>query len=211
VAPDVIKEKGIPVGNVYDKYGTRNPVARYLVGKFLEEVLDLARQTNARVVHEVGCGEGHLTQLMADTVSAQVKGSDFSSTMIERATAENRRPNVSFVQRDIYALGPEDSAELIVCCEVLEHLERPEDALEALSRITPGHIILSVPREPLWRLLNVARGKYISDWGNTPGHLQHWSRVAFLRLLNKYFHVIAVRSPIPWTIALCRTGKSQPG
>jgi 2-polyprenyl-3-methyl-5-hydroxy-6-metoxy-1,4-benzoquinol methylase len=211
VAPEIIKEQGIPVGNVYDKYGTRNPLARYLVGEFLANVLDLARQTDARSVHEIGCGEGHLTQLIADTISAQVKGSDFSSAMIERATAENRRPNVSFIQRDIYALGPEDSAELIVCCEVLEHLERPEDALSVLSGITSGHVILSVPREPLWRVMNMARGKYLRDRGNTPGHLQHWSRAAFLRLLKQHFQVVAVRSPVPWTIALCRKGRSQPG
>jgi 2-polyprenyl-3-methyl-5-hydroxy-6-metoxy-1,4-benzoquinol methylase len=211
VAPEVIKEQGVPVGNVYDKYGTRNPFARYLVGKFLADVLDLARQTGARDVHEIGCGEGRLTQLIAGTGPAQVKGSDFSSTMIERAMAENHRPNVTFVQRDIYDLGPEDSAELIVCCEVLEHLERPEYALSVLSGITSGHIILSVPREPLWRVMNMARGKYLRDRGNTPGHLQHWSRAAFLRLLKQHFQVVAVRSPVPWTVALCRKGRSQPG
>ncbi|WP_207642472.1 hypothetical protein, partial [Desulfosporosinus sp. I2] len=67
-----------------------------------------------------------------------------------------------------------------------------------------NHIILSVPREPLWRILNLARGKYIPDLGNTPGHIQHWSKKSFLRLVNRYFDVLEVKSPLPWTMVLCR-------
>lgn len=201
---EIIKEKGIPVGNVYDKYGSKNPIARYLMGNFIANVLELASQTGARDVHEIGCGEGRLTQLIARLGPAQVRGSDFSSAMVEQASRENDKPNVSFSQRDIYSLGPEDSAELIVCCEVLEHLEQPREALAKLSDVVSAHIILSVPREPLWRILNLARGRYLADWGNTPGHLQHWSKNAFLRMLGEYFDVTTVRSPIPWTIALCR-------
>jgi hypothetical protein len=30
-----------------------------------------------------------------------------------------------------------------------------------------------VPREPIWRIGNMARGRYLGDLGNTPGHIQH--------------------------------------
>ena len=52
--------------------------------------------------------------------------------------------------------------------------------------------------------LNLARGKYIKDLGNTPGHLQHWSKKSFITLVEKYFTVIEVKSPLPWTMLLCR-------
>jgi hypothetical protein len=73
-----------------------------------------------------------------------------------------------------------------------------------MARVSGRHLLVSVPREPLWRSLNVFRGAYLGALGNTPGHLNHWSRAAFLRLLEDYGHVVAVRSPVPWTMALVR-------
>ena len=200
----VIKEHGIPVGNVYDKYHTRNPIARYLVGNFLSNVLELVRQTGARDIHEVGCGEGHLSQRIAGLPVDRVRGSDMSEQMIALARTENQRANVSFEVKDVYRLDETDAAELIVCCEVLEHLDDPRRALERLSALAGKCCILSVPREPMWRCLNMLRGKYIGDLGNTPGHIQHWSRAGFRTLIGDYFDLVEVRSPVPWTIALCR-------
>ncbi|MGD8977196.1 MAG: class I SAM-dependent methyltransferase [Gammaproteobacteria bacterium] len=200
----VIKEHGIPVGNVYDKYHTRNPIARYLVGNFLSNVLELVRQTGARDIHEVGCGEGHLSQRIAGLQVDRVRGSDMSEQMIALARTENQRANVSFEVKDVYRLDETDAAELIVCCEVLEHLDDPRRALERLAALAGKYCILSVPREPMWRCLNMLRGKYIGDLGNTPGHIQHWSRAGFRSLIGEYFDLVEVRSPVPWTIALCR-------
>ncbi len=47
-------------------------------------------------------------------------------------------------------------------------------------------------------------GQVPAGGGNTPGHLQHWSRAGFLRLVADYFEVVEVRTPLPWTMALCR-------
>ena len=92
----------------------------------------------------------------------------------------------------------------MVCCEVLEHLEQPELALKTLKRVTGRYLILSVPREPLWCAMNLARAKYISRLGNTPGHIQHWSKRGFIRLVSKCFDVLEVKSPLPWTMLLCK-------
>jgi hypothetical protein len=54
-------------------------------------------------------------------------------------------------------------------------------------------------------VLNLARGHYWRDLGNTPGHLQHWSTLAFLDLLQDHLEVLELRTPLPWTMALCRT------
>ena len=59
-------------------------------------------------------------------------------------------PTDLFRQRSIYDLKPnEDGADLIVCCEVLEHLEDPQLGLAALRSVVTDHLIISVPREPL--------------------------------------------------------------
>ena len=87
---------------------------------------------------------------------------------------------------------------------LVEHLEDPVRALDVLAQLARPWLLASVPREPLWRALNMARGAYLGDLGNTPGHLQHWSRRAFLRFLSTRLDVVEVRTPLPWTIALCR-------
>jgi hypothetical protein len=87
----------------------------------------------------------------------------------------------------------------------MEHLDDPEAALEIVARLASPWAIVSVPREPLWRVLNLGRLKYVRALGNTPGHLQHWSRRSFLEFLEPRLKVVAVRSPVPWTMALCRS------
>jgi SAM-dependent methyltransferase len=100
----------------------------------------------------------------------------------------------------------ESSFELAAAIEVLEHLPDPERTLAEMARVADKHLLVSVPREPLWRGLNLARGAYLTELGNTPGHLNHWSKRGFVALLSRYGEVIEVRSPFPWTMLLVRVG-----
>ena len=94
---------------------------------------------------------------------------------------------------------------MVVCSEVLEHLENPRKALENLINATRNYLILSVPREPIWRILNILRGKYWSDFGNTPGHIQHWGSYNFIRFLkNDEMKIVKVKRPFPWTMVLLK-------
>ena len=195
-----------PGGNVYDKYGTRNPVERRLVGAFLDDVRDLAVRSEAAEAHEVGCGEGELSLMLARE-GIRIRGSDVSAEVIEEARrrAEEAGLEVDYRAAPIESLeAPGDAAELIVCCEVLEHLDDPEAGLEKLASLASPWLLVSVPREPIWRVLNLARLKYVGELGNTPGHLGHWSRQGFLSFLGSRVEVVEARSPLPWTIALCR-------
>jgi hypothetical protein len=85
---------------------------------------------------------------------------------------------------------------------VLEHVPEPEATLAEMARVARGHLLVSVPREPLWRGLNMARGAYWRDLGNTPGHVNHWSKRGFVSLLSRYGAVEEARSPFPWTMLL---------
>lgn len=202
-----LTEKGVVVGNCYDKYGSRNPIVRWLMKGFESALTELVDKVKPASIHEVGCGEGYWTLRWLERGIA-ARGSDFSETVIElaRANAVERKisPDV-FKVCSIYDLDPaSDAAELVVCCEVLEHLERPEDGLRCLQMVASPYLIVSVPREPLWSIMNMARGKYLSSFGNTPGHIQRWSRREFIRFVSCYFEVEEVRTPVPWTMLLCR-------
>jgi 2-polyprenyl-3-methyl-5-hydroxy-6-metoxy-1,4-benzoquinol methylase len=202
-----IKEDGIVIGNAYDKYGSRNLIVRRLMQRFELSLTDFVTKAAPQSIHEIGCGEGYWV-LRWQELGFEARGCDFSSKVIEiaRKNAKNHKLSMSlFKTRSIYDLAQDvDAADLIVCCEVLEHLERPEEGLRALQRVVGRYLIVSVPREPIWCVLNLARGKYIADFGNTPGHIQHWSKRGFVALVSKYFEVVEVKIPLPWTMLLCR-------
>jgi len=204
------QENGIVIGNAYDKYGSRNPVVRWLMEGFNNSLTELVAKAAPKTIHEIGCGEGYWV-MQWNQQGLNARGSDFSSQVIELAQANAKDNDLStdaYMQRSIYDLEPDcDSADLIVCCEVLEHLENPEAGLQALQNIASKHIIISVPSEPVWCALNLARGKYILNLGNTPGHIQHWSRSGFVKLVSQYFDIIEVKSPLPWTMLLGQTKK----
>jgi 2-polyprenyl-3-methyl-5-hydroxy-6-metoxy-1,4-benzoquinol methylase len=201
-----LSEDGVIVGNAYDKYGSSNPVVQHIMRGFDAALTQLVRRAAPSSIHEIGCGEGYwvLRWLKEGLIAS---GSDFSGTVIdiacENAGAQGVSPDV-FARRNIYDIEPDEvDADLVVCCEVLEHLVDPERALRILESLRASHLILSVPREPLWSTMNLVRGKYVSALGNTPGHIQRWSRRAFLRLVARHFDIVEVCTPIPWTMVLC--------
>ncbi len=163
--------------------------------------------TGAAEAHEVGCGEGELVRRLA-VRGLRVRGTDASADVIAEAQRRAGEAGVSahFRIARVEELDPAiHAAQLIVCCEVMEHLPDPDGALSIVASLASPWAIVSVPREPLWRALNMARLKYLGSLGNTPGHLSHWSRRSFVRFLEARLEVVEVRAPLPWTMALCRT------
>lgn len=203
-------EQGIFIGNRFDKYGSKNPVVRALMAGFdrgLYELLQLAEPV--RSVLEVGCGEGHVTARLADRLpNARVLGVDFSRAIVDEACEYH--PALEFRVCSIYDAPSLGRWSLVVACEVFEHLDDPARALDAVCRAATGHVLITVPREPLWRLLNLARGRYWRALGNTDGHVQHWSRRALLRFVSTRLDVVATRTPLPWTQVLGRPRAAAP-
>jgi len=197
---------GVVVGNAYDKYASANPLVKWIMNGFETALDDLVAKASPKDIYEIGCGEG-FWELRLLSQGKQIRGSDFSSSVIEIARSNASKQGIDpgvFHTKSIYDVDSEDDvADLVVCCEVLEHLENPELGLASLQKIVGRRLILSVPREPVWRILNVARGKYLSQLGNTPGHIQHWSSSEFINLVSQYFRLLEIKNPFPWTMLLC--------
>jgi 2-polyprenyl-3-methyl-5-hydroxy-6-metoxy-1,4-benzoquinol methylase len=189
-----------------EKYQSANPISRALVSNFLRTLIDIVAKSGAKEAHEIGCGEGQITGLLA-RAGLSVRGCDLSPAALAVAKSETERAklDIEYKQKSVYDLTPEvDSAELVLCCEVLEHLTDPDEALRTLVGITKRHLLVSVPREPIWQVLNMARGKYLTALGNTPGHYNHWSRGDFVNFVSRRADIVEVRSPLPWTVILCK-------
>ncbi len=199
-------EDGIVTGNTYDKYGSANPVVRRLMAGFEHALDELLARAEPRSLLDVGCGEGVLVQRWAQRLpESRVVGLDLQEESIQAGWAARTAPNLSYRVMDSEDLAfATDEFELVTAIEVLEHVPDPEHTLSEMARCAERHLLVSVPREPLWRMLNMARGAYWSELGNTPGHLNHWSRQSFVRLCSKHGDVVESRSPFPWTMLLVR-------
>jgi 2-polyprenyl-3-methyl-5-hydroxy-6-metoxy-1,4-benzoquinol methylase len=201
-----VSDSGIVTGNTYDKYGSSNPVVRRLMSGFessLDELLDTAAPSS---LLDVGCGEGVLVQRWAKRLrDGRVVGIDLEEDSIQAGWARHPAPNLEYRMMQAENLPFADGEfDLASAIEVLEHLPDPEHTLSEMARCAACHLLVSVPREPLWRMLNMARGAYWPALGNTPGHLNHWSKRSFVELLSRHGEVVEVRSPFPWTMLLVR-------
>lgn len=197
----------IPTGNTFDKYGSSSPVVRRLMAGFEAALADLFAQAGPESILDIGCGEGVLTERWAaELVDGRVLGVDLKDPKLAGQWAARARTNLQFRALDVTKGLPFANGEfdLVSATEVLEHIPNPELVVSEMARVARSHLLVSVPQEPIWRALNVARGAYVRQLGNTPGHINHWTRRAFVGLLSRHGEVTEVRSPFPWTMLLVR-------
>jgi 2-polyprenyl-3-methyl-5-hydroxy-6-metoxy-1,4-benzoquinol methylase len=198
----------VPTGNTYDKYGSTNPFVRRLMDGFEGTLEELFTQARPGSILDIGCGEGVLTEQWADRVDGgRVVGLDLEDPKLAAEWAKRGRSNLEYQVGDATRMPFSDGEfELVAAIEALEHIPGPEQVVAEMARVASSYLLVSVPREPLWRMLNVARGAYLKELGNTPGHLNHWSRRSFVGMLSRHGEVIETRSPFPWTMLLVRVG-----
>lgn len=199
VPTDAATDDDVPTGNTYDKYASKNPVERKLMDGFFS-ALDAALPpiVPSRIL-EVGVGEGEVTRRVAARwPDATIVGLDLPDPEL---AAHWEGQDFSPLFGDIGRLPfRDDEFDLVLAIEVLEHVPFPELALAEIARVARRHIVVSVPREPVWRAANLARGKYARELGNTPGHINHWGKKSFSELVGRRFDVLSVHTPFPWTM-----------
>jgi ubiquinone/menaquinone biosynthesis C-methylase UbiE len=203
-----VTHEPVPTGNTYDKYGSTNPVVRRLMNGFESALDELWHKAAPHSILDVGCGEGVLTEQWADKLgSGRIVGIDLDDPKLKAEWEKRQRGNLEYRVEDATNLSFADGEfDMATAIEVLEHVPDPERTVSEMARVAKRSVLVSVPREPLWRGLNMARGAYLKDWGNTPGHINHWSKRSFVSMLSRYGTVEEVRSPFPWTMVLVRVG-----
>lgn len=190
-------------GNYYDKHNSKNPVVKVLMKNFHRVLNMLIAETGVKTVIDVGCGEGHTTKIVKDMNNVEIEGIEVGASALEKA--KNLYPGINFEQGSIYEIKKEDDKyELALSTEVLEHLDEPLKGLNELKRVSRKYVIITVPNEPLWRIANMARLKYLKQFGNTPDHINHWSRRTLKKFLKQSFNEVKVKNAVLWNVALCR-------
>jgi SAM-dependent methyltransferase len=190
---------GVPTGNTYDKYASTNPIEQRMMRGFMRALDGMLDGLSPRRVLEVGVGEGEvMARLRHRFPDAAMIGLDLP----DHELASNwQSVDMSCLFADATMLPfADDTFDLVLAVEVLEHVPGPDTALRELARVCSGTLIASVPFEPIWRAGNLLRRRYVRQLGNTPGHVNHWTRRGFGRFVGGRFDVEQVKSPLPWTM-----------
>ncbi len=111
---------------------------------------------HGQTVVDVGCKFGLLRQYLRDrNLDYMYVGIDIDAGTLRRiASVEVQESRESFICHDVNAGLPmeSDSADYVVCLEVMEHLENASTFLEEARRVLKpnGRVVVSVPNPYCW-------------------------------------------------------------
>jgi len=183
-----------------EKHTTQNPVGRFFLNNFKQVLLTQVKELHPHAILDVGAGEGFTLEMFRkNNVGEKLEGIEYMDDALK--LAKKLHPKVKIKKGNIYELPySANSFDLVICNEVLEHLDDPQKALSELKRVAKKYLILSVPNEPLFTIQRILRGKNVWKLGSHPEHIQHWSSGAFEKFIAKNLTVKDVKTPLPWTM-----------
>jgi 2-polyprenyl-3-methyl-5-hydroxy-6-metoxy-1,4-benzoquinol methylase len=188
----------------YKKHTHKNPIQRFLLGNFFKNLVSLTKTKTVDSILDVGCGEGFtLNRLRENGIGKRLEGIEYLQAAID--LGKQTYPDIKIVKGNIYELPYKDNSfDLVLCTEVLEHLEKPQDALKELVRVSKKYLVISVPNEPFFMLAQLIRGKNWSRFGNDIEHINHWTMLGFSQFVKKSAKVkiLSKRFPFAWTMLL---------
>lgn len=192
----------------YKKHANTNPIQKALIGNFYKQFFKMIKPLRPDSILDVGCGEGFtLKKLEEKRIGKRAEGVDYSTDAIK--IGKKIYPELALSKGDIYGLKyPDNSFDLVICTEVLEHLEDPVKAVNEMKRVSSKYVVFSVPNEPFFIMANFLRGKYLKNFGNHPEHINHWTMWGFESFLQSQgLTVVKSKHPFAWSLVLT---KKQP-
>ena len=195
----------MPETTNYLKHNNQNPIQKALIDNFYKELFKMIKPLKANSILDVGCGEGFtLKKLEEKKLGKKNVGIDYSDDAIK--IGKKIYPELALHKGDVYDIQYKDNSfDLSLCTEVLEHLEDPVKAVMEIKRVTAKYLIFSVPNEPFFIGANFIRGKYLKNFGNHPEHINHWTAWGFEKFLEKQgLTIVRSKHPFAWSLVLAK-------
>ncbi len=199
-------------GNL-EKYQSKNSLKRKMILRLHEKMLDkcvyMAERGDIQVL-DAGCGEGFFCSKVKEVLpEATITGCDGAEEALEVARQMN--PDILFEKSNLYDLPYKDRQfDIVVCSEVLEHLNNPEKAFLEICRVGKN-ILVTVPNEPWFRLGNLLALHNVIRLGDPIDHINHWTFRGFQRFLKPLINEVeyGFDRSFPWSIFWVKSGKGE--
>lgn len=183
--------------------------------KLTNVVVELVKKLEGvRSICDLGCGNGHISGRLANA-GFEVTGVDASPSGI--AIARRAYPNVEFVEALIDRQLNLGQFDLVVSSDVIEHMYRPSDLLEAARELLKpgGQILLGTPYHGyLKNLVLAASGKMDAHFSalHDGGHIKFFSVRSLSQLMRRHgFEDLNFtfygRAPWLWKNMICQARK----
>ena len=112
-------------------------------------ILELLDDIPFKSVLDVGCGRGMLLNMIDKKHDVNLAGSDISKVALDLNARDY--PNISFFQLNIMEEALSERFDVVICSEVLEHLQDYREPLHNLLEMTSRYLIATVPVCPLFQ------------------------------------------------------------
>lgn len=172
----------------------KNPYERYMSSARMEFFHMIVQRINCKdgdKVVDIGCGPACILKELTERYKIEARALDW--TKWTKPYVESQIAGVKFKIANLHATGYETGYfDWVICTQVLEHLEKPQEALKEIFRITKigGKILLTVPENdynPAWR------------------HISYWTKEQFAKFLESMGHpaiVEVLESSYPRLLAI---------
>jgi len=189
------------------EYESQNFISKYLYNNFYKNIKSVITRyvSPGNNLLEIGCGAAESSKRIYSFLNGcHFEASEFDNRYV--SIIKQKKFPFLVTQESVYTLNRQNNEfDIIFLLEVLEHLEEPENAIKELFRVSNKYVVISVPNEPIWRIANMIRGKYLKNFGNTPGHINHFSSRTLKKLIAPFSADIKIYKPFPWLIAVAKT------
>ena len=187
--------RGVALRELYEEHNTtRGPGFVYGGQQRVAALRELAADSlsGARTIIDLGCRDGALTEALG-APSGSTVGIDIDRRALRRALEYRRLLPCA---ADLWCRSLplcDNSADVVVACEILEHVPFPEHLLDEAARILrPGGVLLgSVPNA--FRFKNRIAFAAGRPFEHDPTHLRQFSYRAIFALLSSRFLDVQIR------------------
>jgi len=188
------------------KYNSRNPVHRLALGRFFDRIAAELDALQPLTVLEFGCGEG---LFLKEVQQRGVRFEDYVGLDLRDdalAMARSLHPRRRFENAGLFRWkAPADGFDLVIASQVLEHIPDPDPTFARLVEMCSGHLLLTVPLEPWFRILNLVRGRDLRRLGNHPEHVNLWTFSKFRSFVADHAEVVRAYRVFPFTVMIARS------
>ena len=182
------------------KFETANPLVRAMIGGFFSRLGELVAPLRPASTLDAGCGEGETLVRLGPLLGERIAAVDLSAYSVGRVT--ERLPAVDAQVASVTDLPFADSSfDLVLCLEVLEHLDDPAAAFASSPASRLPTSWFPSPSSPGSGSAACSAASMCAPSATTPSTSITSTARSLAPCSSRRSTIVTIRSAFPWLIA----------